>query len=360
MTRDTRLDGDPASVDALAGWIRSTLAANSAALADVVTRVRAGSSAAWASEAGRAYVAELAHLVGAADETALVAEQVARELEALAAGLRASQLLMETARGAARAGGLRVVGTLIDPPETGVVGPPFLPVQDAAERTWRRAVDLADQADAQWAEAVATFRPVGARVVELHAMLLTIFVGLSELPAHLGVRAWERAGLRVWEHSRQHWGAITDGMLDEGRGLRGVGADELAHARDMLRDTEYGVADAEARATLGASPLTSKVRLGFGALNLLAAGYGTYDDLQRGESVEQAVVSNGGGVLGSVVGGAVGGVGVGWWLGPPGALVGGIVGGVAGGVGSSLVIDHAYDSQREREQEAELRTGAAS
>ncbi len=349
MTRDTRLDGDPASIEAGATWIRSTVAASTSALADVAAQVRGESGAAWDSTAGAAYVAELGVLARAADDTSAVAERVAGDVEVLAGRLRAAQGLMELARSAARAGGLRVRGTLIDPPEAGVAGQPFLPVEDAAERAWQRAMMLADEAEADWDAAVEAVRPAAAKVEALHTLLLTVFVGLSELPAHVGVRAWERSGLRAWEHSKTHWGRLLGGLIDEGGHLR-VGPADLDLAVDRLRAAERGVEAAKGRSRLGASAATPTVRAGFGALNTLVVAYSTYDDLQHGESVGQAVASNGGGLLGSIAAGAGAGALGTSWAGPPGTVVGGILGGLAGGIGTSWVIDRAYDSQDRRKE----------
>lgn len=92
----------------------------------------------------------------------------------------------------------------------------------------------------------------------------------------------------------------------------------------------------------------SRVSKGLLVLGVAGTGYSIYDDVQSGESVEQAVVSN----VGGFAAGALAGVGVGAVVGsfilpPAGTVVGAIGGGVIGaGVGmfTSGAIDHLYES----------------
>ena len=85
--------------------------------------------------------------------------------------------------------------------------------------------------------------------------------------------------------------------------------------------------------------MPSGLARGLGVLGPLAAGYGVYDDIQSGESTEQAVVSQGGGLLSGMVAGGATGAAIGT-MGFPvaGTIVGGVVGGVTG-----LVVSNEID-----------------
>lgn len=125
--------------------------------------------------------------------------------------------------------------------------------------------------------------------------------------------------------------------VDDLMGRSGQAADEAADAKWAAKHPK----------------LPPGLARGLGILGPLAAGYGVYDDIQHGESTEQAVVSQGGGLLsGMLIGGGTGAaIGT---AGFPvvGTLVGGVVGGVTGLVVSNEIDEH-YESGAAAQAEAD-------
>lgn len=119
--------------------------------------------------------------------------------------------------------------------------------------------------------------------------------------------------------------------------------DLIARGRDAL-DGRAVAADNAANARL-----PNGLRAGLGALGALATGYGVYDDIQQGESTEQAIVSQGGGLLAGIVAGGTAGAIAGTVLPGPGNVVGGIIGGVVGGV-TAIVVDDQIDDLYEGDE----------
>lgn len=129
-----------------------------------------------------------------------------------------------------------------------------------------------------------------------------------------------------------------------------------AHHLDTYQDLQ----DRAWRATAAADDADEALRtlrlprpLGVG-LGLLGPGltlYGVHDDMQHGESFEQAAVSQGGGLMAGMVSGGVVGASIGSAAPVAGTLAGGVAGVVGGAVASGL-IDRRYEQQAAEEEAA--------
>ena len=125
--------------------------------------------------------------------------------------------------------------------------------------------------------------------------------------------------------------------------------EDLEKAKDEAADEA-----ADAAAAAKHPKLPSGLARGLGVLGPIAAGYGVYEDMRNGESTEQALASQGGGLFAGALAGGLTGAGIGT-MGMP--VVGTVVGGVVGAGTSvfvSSVIDRHYDHEAAAQAEQDL------
>ncbi|CAI9416560.1 hypothetical protein [Nocardioides sp. T2.26MG-1] len=342
---ETDVPGDPAAFQALADYLRSCLAARAEALADRTADQRSALAGSWLGTAADAFGDRAATLVTASDGYARLARAAAEEVEALGETLRLAQRGMAEVRAAAGAGGLQVEGTVIVWPaeaweldllattrlreawNTALAG------AEAHRRTWYAALD----------SAAGFAREQSGTLVSLTTSLVTTAAGKALLVTASRIMAGE-ADFRASEVAR-----LERQMAELAESVRRFDrpGDRELYGRLMDEKIENRHAAAAARVAAERPELPREVRGGLGALSVLAAGYGVYADVQAGESTEQAVVSQGSGLLGGVAGAAGLGAAVGSVAPGPGTVTGAVVvGGAAfvGGAAGSLVGDKFVDS----------------
>lgn len=129
---ETRIEGSTASVEGAARWLRRSLEAGLEDASDRVVEARRAAGD-WEGEAGTAYAAYAADIVTVTDAHVDRVGQAAGLLDDYAVRLRTAQDRMRDLRDEATAGGLVVVGTVIQPPADAVPPPvvmgPISPAQ---------------------------------------------------------------------------------------------------------------------------------------------------------------------------------------------------------------------------------------
>lgn len=133
---ETRVDGSPDSVDAVATWLRASLRSGLDRAGDQLAAARSEALAGFRGQAGTSYELLAAHLLHLVDEHVARVDRATVLVTAYADRLRQQQQAMTGYRDQARAGGLTVTGTVIlEPPVTvlGATGAPALYARLAAE-----------------------------------------------------------------------------------------------------------------------------------------------------------------------------------------------------------------------------------
>ncbi|WP_203336508.1 hypothetical protein [Nocardioides limicola] len=153
---DTEVDGSPASVNAAATWLRSTLKANVDEAADLQAGARAAASAGWDGAGAQAYRDFMAPVVTASDNHVQRIGRAATALDVYASRLGRMQTDMDALRQRAQAGGLILTSTTIEPPP---LVPASVVIPGSAEDLARQQAiakvtlfnELAEEAVALWA-----------------------------------------------------------------------------------------------------------------------------------------------------------------------------------------------------------------
>lgn len=353
--QETHLDGDPATITALATFVRSTLAAAVSTTAQDVSTATRQSSTAWRGEAADAFGGRLATLHTSARDLTDQLPDVASWLDDLADALDESQSEMTDALAHAQTSGLVVSGTQIHRP-TSV---PRVGATASAEETaavtaahtrkvqaWNTCVDTASGALTTWANGLRLFEERCGRFTGSMATMFADFISGALRSGAIGATAYRLTAARNLHLENaarlsSHVDALTPG---------GVARSTPDHIYGLLDDARAARTAAQQSDDLLARGVRAGSRLSRGVqvLGFAATGYAIYDDIQQGESVEQAVVSNVGGMAAGMLAGAGAGAVVGSFIVPPaGTVVGAVVGTVVGaGVGlfTSGAIDHLYES----------------
>lgn len=152
---DTQVPGDPASVQAAAGWLRHTLASNTEKSGDQQADTRSFALSAWEGAAADGYRSATSPVIAATDNHAARIKRAATALDEYAARMSRLDEAMGGIRGRAAAGGLTVYGTIIMPPPpvlaTFVVpGSPEEAAHQVAVEKVNLYNELAVDADGEW------------------------------------------------------------------------------------------------------------------------------------------------------------------------------------------------------------------
>ncbi|MCW2794234.1 MAG: hypothetical protein JWO76_3332 [Nocardioides sp.] len=372
MPLETRLDGNPGAIRAAASYLRSDLGHGADHLATATYAQRSALASSWQGQAGDAFGTRAAALGAAADQLAAQGEACATVLDTLAAALRLAQDGFETIRSEARAAGLTVSGTLVleptAPPSPGPA-PPFdaTPAEQAAHESavadtrayqrlvvaWNHAVhETADRRD-EWRtaleDAASTWNKHDS---DLAGLANDLIVGgydaalVAKLAPILSGEAAEQL-----TRARQ-LAAHADAMVRDGHFVGG----DASRYYELLGDSKAAEARAAQYAALAKDPeLPRGIKGGItgagGVLSVLTTAWGIHNDLENGESTEQAVASNVGGTVAGIAAGTASGAAIGAAVGSvvPGAgtavgAVGGAVVGTAVGVVTSGAIDSMYEN----------------
>lgn len=372
MPLETRLEGNPAAIRACAAYLRSELCSRADDLAGVTIRQRSVLASAWEGSSGDAFGVRARALAGAADDFVAQGTATAAALEGVAVALKQAQGGLDSVRTTAAAAGLDVHGTqVLEPTAPPAAGPP-LPVdatpvevsahENAVERaeTYDRLVDAWDTAVTEAAtrrdewrialeDAAATWR---AHDTDLAGLAGELIVGGYDAGLVLQLsRTLSGEAAQQLTRARQ-LAAHAEAMLRDGRLVGG----DVSHYYDLLKASDTAQARAAQYAALAdEGGLPHGVRGGIsgagGVLAVLTTGWSIHQDLENGESTEQAVVSNVGATVAGVVAGTAAGAGVGAAVGSvvpvAGTAAGAVVGAVVGtgvGVVTSGAIDSMYAS----------------
>lgn len=366
MSLETRLDGDPEALLAVADWLRGSLGSTAESAGTSVFRQRSHLASAWEGAAGEAFGRRATTLGASCDRLQEQASGVARDLDVLAAAMRRAQRGLEGVRADAAAAGLRVAGTLVlEPtpvaapaPQSGeVTAQQAIAHEQATQRyeayqeqvaAWNRAVADTDQRLEDWSKALdraaSVWRDHAADLVGLAQDLMVGTYSAALVSRLAPVLAGEAAEQLT---TARQLAAHADEMLKDGRLLTGT-ADGYY---DLLDRSAAADARAAQYAEAAKDPKLPKGVKGVGGvLGVVTTGYGIHSDIEDGESPEQAVASNVGGTLAGIGAGAASGAAIGAAAGTvvPGAgNVVGAVGGAIVGTGVGIVTSGAIDSMFE-------------
>lgn len=355
---DTRVAGEPTDLRAAGAYLSVTLSSGITTLADTVLDQRHTLERGWEGQAGAAFTERATVLGRAGDEISSATAAMGRRLEALAAVLETVQRGMSAVRAEAAAAGLEVRGERILPPPPGdfASGSPELAAAQERAAAYESAAARRDDLLAQWYAAVdGTAAFVRANATDVGQVTLTLLVAgyTGALQSRLSPAMSRQAVHKLAESDRLL--SYADDLADALRGQRITPhPGSYAELDDLLARSRLAAEEASEAAAVARNPrLPAALARGVGAVGPLAAGYGVYDDLQHGESPEQAIASQGGGLLAGMAAGGATGAAIGT-LGFPvaGTLVGGVVGAIAGVVASGEIDEH-YEEQAADRAEAE-------
>jgi uncharacterized protein YukE len=348
---DTRVRGNPDDIRSAGSYLSDILSCGISDLADSVASQRISLQRGWEGEGGSAFTDRTAILSHAGDDACDAVRSMGQQLEALASTLEAVQLGMGAVRAEAAAAGLAVRGQVILPP-------PYGPSQAQAQAAAYEAARIRrDDLVAQWTDALTK----SSGFVETNATVLAQVTVDLLVAGYSGVLLARQASVMA---------AQTAFKLAESERLRALAQELIDAVRDgriapygsfyddvddlMGRSGQAADEAADAAAAAKNPKLPSGLVRGLGVLGPIAAGYGVYDDMHNGESTEQALASQGGGLFAGLVAGGLTGAGIGT-LGLPvaGTVVGGVVG-AGTSVFVSGVIDDHYDDEAAAQAEQDL------
>ncbi|MBL1074296.1 hypothetical protein JK358_07790 [Nocardia sp. 2] len=116
MSIDTKIDGDPASIRAVAGWLRDTLGSQLTTSADDLAKVRNLAESGWDGETGDAFTTMARNTCLKVDDFVIEVQGCATQLDALAGQVQQAQTEMATIRTNATTAGLVVKEQVIEAP----------------------------------------------------------------------------------------------------------------------------------------------------------------------------------------------------------------------------------------------------
>ena len=343
MPLETRLDGDPDAIRAVADYLRGDLGGQAGELATTACAQRSDLASTWEGRAGDAFGVRASALSIAADALAAQSDACGRALEALAASLGATLEGLATVRDRARSAGLTSMGTTILEPA--------VPSSPDLQRAWDLAARETTRLLAGWHEALdaaaAGWRGHASDLAGLAGGLIIDGYEAALLARLAPVLSAEAAEQLTLARQLQ---AHADAMVRDGHFIGQREAfGRLLDDRDLARWRAGQVAELAEHPELPRG-LRGGVAGAGGALAVITTAWGVRDDLVEGEPVEQAVVSNVGGTVAGIAAGAAAGAGIGAAVGSvvPGAgtavgAAGGALVGTAVGVVTSGAIDSAYE-----------------
>ncbi len=323
MTLNTKIDGDPNSIHAVASWLRDTLASQLEISATDLNGVRMLAESGWDGESGDAFATKVR---GAYTKTDTFAEDVrsyATHFENLANDVQLAQTDMSNIRRQANTAGLTVREHVIEQP----VGDD--PDKLAAFNTATQAAGTVRQREAFWGN---TLKNMQNDIQDKWFLVVGDFVG-----AGAAARAMLNSSMLRSTAALTSSNALK--ALIEAKNATGTPAQTIYRdvdwSREQMQNAAKALDDAEKAKSTGKS-------LGFkvgGALAVAGIGY----DIANGKPVEQAVVSGAAGFAASVAAGAL----IGSIVPGPGTAVGAAAGAIFGataGVGAGIFTSGAVDS----------------
>ncbi|MCD2119216.1 MULTISPECIES: hypothetical protein [Rhodococcus] len=332
MPIDTFIAGNPTDIRRVEDWIRTTLGTTIGNVADAAARARRIADDAWEGDASETYLGRSSEHVHAIDDFHARTSKTADVFADLSDELSRALSDMADIRARALAAGLPVVCNTIGNPPPG-------DDEAAFRRTsaYQEASDAAEAVHARWSVAVATATNTWTGHLWSASFLVSTaldyvdknlqgrIADLLTMQQHLQTEA-----IREMERSLS---LSPDTPYDELRRLFGS-------AREPLDDLVATTGRLDDMASMSRTAGRAAGTIG------LVAGVGL-DYFAGGESLEQAVVSNGLGLGASIAAGSAAGAMVGSIVPGAGTAFGAVVGAAAGtvtGIFTSGAVDNLYES----------------
>lgn len=362
MTIETKLEGEPTAIDDAAAWLRGRFASEASSAGDAVVQQRNGLASDWQGSAGDAFSGRAATLGQAADAVANVARAGGAALASLAGAMRTAKQALADVRHEAAGAGLVVSGTVIHEP-TPVPVPSLVPLaqldgpgragqQQSADlfeayqekvRAYRRAAEQAKQIFDDWDRALT--RSISDWSMDDTKLALKIS---SLMVSAAGAGAKLRLSPQLARQAAEHMDLARSARRTAYEMLNGKTPFSQQAYDDLINWGRHAQNSADDLLASSRAPeLPKGVKAAGHGLGILGAGYGAYYDINHGESTEQAVASNGGGLLAGTAAGALAGGAAGSVVPVGGTIVGAGVGAVVGtgvGIVTSGAIDSAFEN----------------
>ncbi|WP_253250022.1 hypothetical protein [Rhodococcus sp. BUPNP1] len=332
MPIDTFIAGNPTDIRRVEDWIRTTLGTTITSVADAAARARRIADDAWDGDASETYLDRSSEHVHDIDDFHEQTSKTADIFAGLAGELSHALSDMADIRARAVAAGLPVVCNTIGNPPPGD--------DEAAFRRTSAYQDVSDAAEAvhaRWSVAVATATNTWTGHPWSASFLVSTALDYVDktLQGRIADLLTMRQHLRT-EAIREMERFLTlspDTPYDELRRLFGC-------AREPLDDLVATIGRLDDMASMSRTAGRAAGAIG------LVAGVGL-DYFAGGESLEQAVVSNGLGLGASIAAGSAAGAMVGSIVPGAGTAFGAAVGagvGTAAGIFTSGAVDNLYES----------------
>ncbi|MFV9429459.1 hypothetical protein ACNJ7K_13095 [Rhodococcus aetherivorans] len=335
MPIDTFIAGNPTDIRRVEDWIRTTLGTTITSVADAAARARRIADDAWEGDASKTYLDRSSEHVHAIDDFHERTSRTADVFAGLAGELSRALFDMADIRARAATAGLSVFTDMISEPP-----PAYDEATTQRAAAYEEARGAAEAVHARWSVAVATAtntwtgHPWSASFLVSTALdyvdktLQGRIADLLTVQQHLRTEA-----IREMERFLT---LSPDTPYDELRRLFGC-------AREPLDDLVATTGRLDDMASMSRTAGRAAGAIG------LVAGVGL-DYFAGGESLEQAVVSNGVGLAASIATGAAVGSAVGSIVPGAGTAFGAVVGagvGTAAGIFTSGAVDNLYESSTE-------------
>ncbi len=334
MPIDTFIAGNPTDIRRVEDWIRTTLGTTITSVADAAARARRIADDAWEGDASKTYLDRSSEHVHAIDDFHERTSRTADVFAGLAGELSRALFDMADIRARAATAGLSVFTDMISEPP-----PAYDEATTQRAAAYEEARGAAEAVHARWSVAVATAtntwtgHPWSASFLVSTALDYVDKTLQGRIADLLTVQHLRTEAIREMERFLT---LSPDTPYDELRRLFGC-------AREPLDDLVATTGRLDDMASMSRTAGRAAGAIG------LVAGVGL-DYFAGGESLEQAVVSNGVGLAASIATGAAVGSAVGSIVPGAGTAFGAVVGagvGTAAGIFTSGAVDNLYESSTE-------------
>ena len=355
MSFETKVEGKPDQITSLADWLTSSLEPAVSTSGDKFSSARTSLGSEWQGETADAVVAWLGDAVGASDSLSTRVTDIATALTTYVSILSSVKTEAECIRSDASAGGLTVNGTVVQEPKDSSDATKSALYSSLSGRMSTANSTLAN--GQQNLRTALTTSDVERVKNNYQVFNIVADAARSATPALWTIymrHILSTEGSRLISMAKGMEQIIISGLP---RGVLNPANARAANAalneatRLELKGKGMKAQGAAYKAGTPGTKLGNAVKLGGAALAVVGTGIGYWADRQRGESVEQAAVSN---TAATVVGGAAGigmstatGAAIGSVFPGPGTARGGAVGFAVGVVTSmevSTMTDKFVDS----------------
>ncbi|MGH3948549.1 MAG: WXG100 family type VII secretion target [Pseudonocardiaceae bacterium] len=351
MPLDTKLEGNPESIRAVADWLRTSLQSNVESAATQIFNARNAAGSGWSGSASEAFRQRMTRGGRKADDLASGIDDMAQKFDEHAAKLQQAQEAMEGARGIARSGGLEIHGEVIQDAGPAPASATPLPGDGSATPEMVHARTAAVDAQNSHARKVDAYRAATAEVD--HARSLQ--------------KVWNETWVNVGNDLKEKWfftvsdlasGAVetvlearASDLLKNSKRLADDAANMIGHylaaGDDVTRAAALSAADDALKAAddlaRQSTALSSKIAARMPVVGVVLTAGGIGHDIATGKPPAKAIVSGVGGMAASIATGAL----VGTAIGGPVGTVAGVVVGTAVGLVTSGAIDAVWDNAPE-------------